>query len=664
MLLDSIVLHNFGAYLGQQEIRLTPPNPDKPVVLIGALNGCGKTTLLDALQLVLYGKLAQCSNRRELAYEDYLRRSIHRSVDPRDGASLTLEFRHRSGGQERRYRVQRLWSATARDRPVRERLEVFVDDKPDSALTETWADFVEGLIPVRLSKFFFFDGEQIEALADLERSAEVLATAIQSLLGLDLVDQLVTDLKVIERRQREQQRPEKEQAKLSAARAEVEQLEVRCEEARARSAAQRNQIGRLNKSLRGLEEQFRQAGGDAYAKHQQVQKDRHRVEERIHKAASNLREISEGAAPMLLVRNLLDGLVQQAQRGTVAEHGMPLIELLALRDQGTLDLAKQAGAAAKVLRALHAHFESDRATRNAPSSQLPPVPLSPELRQQLSALWSRGLSESEASSRMLLVEMAQLQTEQENLDRVLESAPSEEALAALVNQLNETREELARAEGALIVMEEEQRRLEGERERKWNAYDRESEADIDARYMQMESTRIIEHAESVRGVLGRFKIAAAERHVRRIEQLILDGLHHLLRKDGLISRVSIDPTTYHITLLGRDGTPLSTERLSAGERQLLAVATIWGLARAAGRPLPVVIDTPLGRLDSIHRQHLVERYFPAASHQVLLLSTDEEIDELLHAKLQPYIGHEYLLRYDDKSDATQVVPEEYFFNAA
>src|SRR5258708_33943705 len=124
MILDSLVLHNFSLYRGRQEIVLTP-QAGKPVILVGGLNGTGKTTLLDPLQLVLYGKLARCSARGGLSYEDFLRDSISRKIDPTEGAAVEVYFRHMSAGVERAYRVHRSWSLTAKG--VRERLEVVVD---------------------------------------------------------------------------------------------------------------------------------------------------------------------------------------------------------------------------------------------------------------------------------------------------------------------------------------------------------------------------------------------------------------------------------------------------------------------------------------------------------------------------------------------------------
>ena len=122
------------------------------------------------------------------------------------------------------------------------------------------------------------------------------------------------------------------------------------------------------------------------------------------------------------------------------------------------------------------------------------------------------------------------------------------------------------------------------------------------------------------------KADATRRHLDRISALVLDSLRNLMRKENLITEIAIDPVTYAVELRGSSGQPLTAEQLSVGERQLLAVALLWGLARASGQPLPVVIDTPLGRLDSSHRHHLLDRYFPHASHQVVLLSTDTEID--------------------------------------
>jgi DNA sulfur modification protein DndD len=84
--------------------------------------------------------------------------------------------------------------------------------------------------------------------------------------------------------------------------------------------------------------------------------------------------------------------------------------------------------------------------------------------------------------------------------------------------------------------------------------------------------------------------------------------------------------------------------------------------RVAGNRLPSVIDTPLGRLDSRHREHLVDRYFPNASDQVLLLSTDEEIDEYLLGRLKKSVARTYTLVHDDTEFTTSVV-EGYWWNA-
>lgn len=120
--------------------------------------------------------------------------------------------------------------------------------------------------------------------------------------------------------------------------------------------------------------------------------------------------------------------------------------------------------------------------------------------------------------------------------------------------------------------------------------------------------------------------------------------------------VTIHPESFSVRLYGATGDEVRAEALSAGERQLLGIALLWGLRRASGRPLPTAIDTPLGRLDTGHRQHFVERYLPFASHQTLVFSTDEEIVGGYLESLGPWIGRSYYLSYNDASGSTRVEP--------
>ena len=124
----------------------------------------------------------------------------------------------------------------------------------------------------------------------------------------------------------------------------------------------------------------------------------------------------------------------------------------------------------------------------------------------------------------------------------------------------------------------------------------------------------------------------------------------------------IDPTDFSITLVDQSGAVLPKERLSEGEKQIFAISVLWGLSQASARPLPAIIYTPMGRLDSEHRKQLVERYFPHASHQVIILSTDTEIEVNYFEQLQPSVARAYHLNYDEAGRMTNV-EEGYFWKA-
>ena len=132
-----------------------------------------------------------------------------------------------------------------------------------------------------------------------------------------------------------------------------------------------------------------------------------------------------------------------------------------------------------------------------------------------------------------------------------------------------------------------------------------------------------------------------------------------MNKKNFITKVKIDRSTNELNLYDQKDRKIDLQKLSAGERQLLAVSMIWSFSKASHKNLPTIIDTPLGRLDSHHRLHLVNNYFPQAGEQVLLLSTDEEINKSLKVKLDPYISKSYHLQFDSKKQTTSI-KEGYF----
>jgi len=117
-----------------------------------------------------------------------------------------------------------------------------------------------------------------------------------------------------------------------------------------------------------------------------------------------------------------------------------------------------------------------------------------------------------------------------------------------------------------------------------------------------------------------------------------------------------------LTMFDKQGKEILKTQLSAGERQLLSTAIVWALGESTGQQFPMIIDTPLARLDTIHRDLFIKNYLPKASKQTIILSTDAEIVGDLLTMINPFVAKKYLLKFDDKKDATTIV-DGYFKEA-
>ena len=165
-----------------------------------------------------------------------------------------------------------------------------------------------------------------------------------------------------------------------------------------------------------------------------------------------------------------------------------------------------------------------------------------------------------------------------------------------------------------------------------------------------------ELAADVQSVVQDYQERLVTEKLDRLESVLTDRYLRISNKAEYYEGVEIDPDEISIHIRTIHGDLKHQSQLSAGERQIFATALLWALADISGRPLPFIIDTPLGRLDKEHRRKLVENFFPTASHQVFLFSTDTEITEKYRELLGDDIAAEFHFSNSTESGQTTVSP--------
>ena len=311
MILHKLTLNNVGLFRGTQTLHLTP-NGRGPIILIGGMNGAGKTTLLDAVRLCLYGRRV-LGNRVSLhEYHEYLSNIIHRnsiSNSPLNQASVTLEFEYTRDGEKKEYRVERSWKRQQSATAIKESLTIYENNNLNTEFgTEFWQDYINELIPIGVSQFFFFDSENIRKLVDDSSHDVFLEESVKSLLGLNLVERLQSDLSIYANRLIQRGSPESVQMELDAVKTEIAVLTSSLAEVKEQAESLRTQIEKLETQIARQESRVAAEGG-GYAKQREgLQIQRKGLHAEIKELESDIRGICEKLFPFALAPKLLKRL--------------------------------------------------------------------------------------------------------------------------------------------------------------------------------------------------------------------------------------------------------------------------------------------------------------------------------------------------------------------
>ena len=660
MIFTELVLNNFGAYAGRHVINLRPEHNGTmhPIILFGGMNGGGKTTLIDAIRLALYGQRAKCSGRGNLGYGEFLTQLVNRQTLPEKTTEIELSFESIFDNCWQTFKITRAWKRHPSD--GKDSISIIREDSYDSNLQENWDEYIESILPLGISNLFLFDGEQVKELAELDAPPPSVVDAINSLLGLELAGKLALDLEVLASRKRKD-------IASSTQLATIEEIEAKIKEKEAAETIAKEKVVSIEKELKKAHQKsdrasvkFRTEGGKIAAERDSLEAKKRDLEQKQREQQEQLRILAAGSLPLGLIGDLLAAAEVTGKQEIKIQQFKQAKSLIDERDAKLLTYLKEI-AVPQDYKAKIASFidrENQELETIISSQGNAYLGITEDELQQFISIKQNSLPLQQKQATDILNELQQKNYEMDAIEQQLAIAASPEEYDKLKKAKEDAEQAVSQCKSDLELAKTNKNKITIEIEKTKKELKSYSQKVIDSD----NNEHIVNSITKVQQTLELFKEKLTLKKLNKLENEITECFRYLLYKSNLVYKVAIESDTFSLSLYDPQGKLLPKQRLSAGEKQLLAIAFLWGLARVSGKKLPIAIDTPLSRLDSSHRNNLIERYFPAASHQVILLSTDTEIGEkeIVTLRKQEAIAREYLLQYNT-DDGHTVVKNGYFW---
>lgn len=674
MILKNAVLHNYTAFEGTQQINLTPTeNSEQNIILIGAMNGSGKTSLLEAVKLCLYGERGSGLVPPRESEASFINKKFNYNARARHEKKMFIELTFDAVPipDPHEIRIQRSWTFDSiSGRYESTALTIYKDNKElELVAREQWQDFVKEIIPEGVSDFFFFDGEKIQQLADDSTDRESLKESIRNLLGLKIVGKLELDLSThIDDIRRETDKVTDSQLR------ELETEEARYYE---KIKSNREQLAEIQNQLYGLydeeaqlEKEIRSYTGIGVSNRNQLEQEIAESENQKRKANEEILKLASDVLPFAIAGRVCDDLrarilseesLRQWEAAKSRVH--PQLHRIVSRVFWDEEVTRIKPDISPIQKAFYCKLLTDEWE----ALFMPkPEDAADEAIHELSAKDERFvLGTLDKVSKEIIGNLKDLLTMRErasrravDASRELRNLPEDDSHIGQMVADFKSKSELKR------TLNEKTGKLEDEISR----FERELKS-VQERIVNLKDKLVgakktqnqVDLARNIRSAVQDYEKKLQIRKLSELERYTTDMYRRLARKQDFVGEVKIDLRTFDVSIHDPHGQVKEKRSLSAGEKQIYAIALLWGLAKSSDVELPIIIDTPFARLDSEHRTNIAKHYFPFASEQVIILSTDEEIDQKYFGLLKASIGRNYLIEYNNEQ-RNSIIKSGYFLN--
>ena len=713
MKINKIKLYNFNSYEGENEFDFVNQDQSKNIVLIGGKNGAGKTSLFTAIKIALYGPLAfgyVGANSHYIAkIKDCINSKAFQKDEVESEVQLTLSLMVER--ELKNYVVTRRW------RFVNQKLEEKYSVEEEGRFLEQqelsyFQNYLQGLIPPDLFEFFLFDGEEVGNIFSTSSYNSYIKNAIYTLCGIDIFEiirKFTCSYSSKPSGEVDKERySQYEQLKLLA-----EQLDDKKTSLGKRLEEEKQKYEQLEVELFDLETAYKNAGGITQEEREKLAREFEEAEKLKTEASIKIKMFVEGLMPFFIVGEYANKITKQfsiQEKKETYEYFEKNIMDSALTEtiHNNVSIGDEALETLfdEILKYLKPSDETDFKFIHD---------LSKEEISRINIMID-NLKAFDKEEMIEIINQRKHYSERTmEINKILRSAMSDEDANRYVTKENlllrkkddchrmikDLQEERTSIEEEFVVVE--QQRNKALQELKENAQNKHV-YELSSGITSIMDSVLKKKAISIRENLG---------------ELISNNLRHMYRKNNLITQIEIDENfgfhlyqnavythselAYLYRNLGVDNfadevgnagiemlkkrfniisinelqkafnasdseatidlfKKIDISRLSKGERQIFILALYWAIIELSGQDMPFVIDTPYARIDANHRKEISEKFFPNISKQVIILSTDEEIDEEYYEILKPHIAREYLLVNDESQNRTSI-EQHYFFGA-
>ncbi|MFC3800948.1 DNA sulfur modification protein DndD [Cohnella sp. GCM10012308] len=641
MKINRLFLENVGAFWGRYDFDLRTSGKSKNVVLFGGKNGSGKTTILEAIRLALYGTFAFGLKNESPAYYDKIQAKLNTYALKSNlrQYSILLEVEIVEDWKKNEYTINRSWTKSKNS--LKESL--FVKRNGDNLSDSDKDIFFSKLreeTPPQLLEFCLFDGEKISQIVSKETLSDYLSQTAKVMFNLDLFESLEDDLTSYLKQDDVMGTLTDEERKLMDLEHEKNEVQSRLEQ----YLRELNEIelkGEDTKALLAEHQRiFDVHGGLVKEKRDALLNEINEIEQQRFVVMERNREIIQTLLPFFLVKDLVAATAEQMKLESKYEVRNAVSELVNVSDVQALltnylgDKTVSFQSAANIFTdflSLISNYQ-EQSLHNASSLQRAEIEA---MLRQINAFNPEIMLQDFKTNAELL---KQVQT----VRKLIDKNDSSSELKGLIDNIRNAEDELRVLALKQKQLEEMVALIHVQLDEKIKVYEFQKEKVIQTK----KAGNIFEITTRVLDVSRIFRAEQIHKKLQQVERQTAQMLQAIFRKEMFVTRVKIDPKTFQLHIFNSTRDEINIESLSAGEKQILLLSTVWAMAMCSNRRLPFVFDTLLGRLDQTHKKSIIESFIPRCGEQVIILSTDSEINEENFALIEPSLAKTYTIDYD------------------